>query len=85
MKELTGFLKRSQKFRNNSENGKYIFILEKLHDIASNYQNNLPSTFAIENLYNCSVEDVDHVLVSLYPERKYFCQKLSNSTIYCTR
>lgn len=85
MKDLTGFLKRSQEFRSKSENEEYFFILDKLHDIATMYHNDLPSTFAIANLSDFSDSNVEHVLISLYPERKYYCKKLSNNTIYCVR
>ena len=85
MKEITGFLKRSQEFRSKVENEKYFFILDKLHDIASKYHNDLPSTFAIANIPNVSVSSVEHVLVSLYPNRKYTCRKLSDNAIYCVR
>lgn len=85
MRKITGFLKRSQEFRNNEENGKYFFILDVLHDIASKHHNDLPSTFAIENISYFSASDVEYVLASLYPERKYFCNLTSNDTIYCVR
>lgn len=85
MKKITGFLKRSQEFRNNGENGKYFFILDVLHNIASKYHNDLPSTFAIENISGSSIESVEYVLASLYPERKYFCNVTASNTIYCVR
>ena len=85
MKEITGFLKRSQKFRSITENEKYFFILDKLHDIASKYHNDLPSTFAIASLPNTSVSSVEYVLDNLYPDRKYTCRKLSDNAIYCVR
>lgn len=84
MKE-NGFLKRSQKFRSDVSNGKYFPILEKLHEIASKHQNNLPSSFSIDNLYGVSTEDVNYVFSSLYPERIYSCSKLNDSTIFCIR
>lgn len=84
MKEIDGFFKRSQKFRSNAQNGKYFPILDKLHEIASNYQNTLPSTFAIENSSGFSIHDVEHTLSQIYPERKYSCRKIGNN-IYCVR
>mgnify|MGYP004707543319 FL=1 len=85
MKKITGFLKRSQEFRSKAENEKYFFILDKLHDIASLYHNDLPSTFAIANLPDVPVASVEYVLDNLYPDRKYTCRKLSNNAIYCIR
>lgn len=85
MKQITGYLKRSQEFRSSVENEKYVFILNKLDDIASRYHNNLPSTFAIENLTDSSVPSVEYVLTGLYPDRKYYCKMLSNNTVYCVR
>lgn len=81
--EKIGFLKRAQKFRSNVANGKYFPILDSMHKVASKYQNNLPSSFELEGLYNFSNEDVQFVLSELYPDRKYSC-KLIRDKFFCS-
>lgn len=84
MKLKTGFLKLSQKFRENVENGKYFPVLDKLNEIASRNHDNLPYSFSIKKAYNLTREDVDFVLFKLYPERNYSC-KMVNDDIFCIR
>jgi len=84
MKAATGFLKLSQEFRENVENGKYFPVLDKLTEIASRNHNNLPYSFSIKKPYDLTLKDVDFVLSKLYPERNYSCN-MANDDIFCIR
>ena len=84
MSKITGFLKLSQKFRENVEYGRYFPILSKLDKIASKNHNNLPHSFILEQAYNFKIEDVIFVLSKIYPERIYACKKI-NDDIFCIR
>lgn len=78
----SGFLKLAQKFRSNVENGKYLPIVDSLYEISRKHQNNLPHSFSLDNLYSFSKEDIEYVLLKLYPYRNYTC-KLINETFFC--
>lgn len=78
-----GFLKRSQKFREDVTKGKYFPILDSLYYVSAKHHNNLPTLFSLEKVYGFSAEDVEYTLSVLYPERSYSCNCLANGTIYC--
>ena len=84
MEKTVGFLKLSQKFRENEEYGKYLPILDKLDDVASKNHNHLPHSFSLEKLNDFSKDDTIFVLSKIYPEIKYSCQKV-NDDIFCVR
>ena len=84
MKTTIGFLKLSQKFRENSENEKYFPILDKLDKIASKHHDKLPYSFSLERTCNITYEDVFYVLSELYPEKNYSCKMVKND-IFCIR
>ena len=81
MSRSTGFLKRSQNFRNVTDNPTYLSILSSLTDVAHQNRNNLPSYFTFPASCNISSTDVLYVLSNLYPERRYVCQLSSNEFI----
>ena len=84
MSKITGFLKLSQKFRENVEHGKYFPILDKLDKIASKNHNNLPYSFILEKAYGFTSEDAIFILSKIYPERIYSCKNI-NDDIFCVR
>lgn len=83
MIEKTGFLKRTQNFRNDEKNERYFPILEALSEIASKHHNTLPTVFYI-TLLDFPAEDIEFVLKSLYPTSNYTCKQL-NDCIFCIR
>lgn len=78
-----GFLKRSQEFREDMNNGEYFPLLDVLYRVSAKHHDNLPTLFALSNMFEYSAEDVEHTLSILYPERKYVCNRVNISTIYC--
>lgn len=82
--EQIGFLKLAQEFRSNVKYEEYFPILDRLEDIASDYQNNLPASFFIHNAYQFEAKKVELVLSKLYPMRNYHCSKVETG-IFCIK
>lgn len=78
-----GFLKRSQEFRKDVKNGEYFPLLDVLYRVSTKHHDDLPTLFALSNVFEYSAEDVEHTLSILYPERNYACNRVNISTIYC--
>lgn len=83
MQQNLGFLKRSQKFREDTKNGKYLPILEQLYQVSTKHHNNLPTLFSLTPIYGFSAKEVEFTLSLLYPERHYSCNRINDNTIYC--
>lgn len=85
MTKNLGFLKRSQKFREDASKEIYFPILDSLYPIAIKHHNNLPTLFSLslEDLYDFSPKEVAYTLSILYPERRYSCKTVGDSSIYC--
>ena len=83
MQHEKGFLKRSQEFRQDMKNGEFFPLLDVLYRVSSKHHDNLPALFALSNMFEYSAEDVEYTLSILYPEKKYACNRVNISTIYC--